>query len=160
MKKPAVRNAMKAQVERKPETAATAPQAGTEGRRQKLLIRVGLLLPLLLLCFTLTRGASEKRNLPDYLLGVWRTDAGEYADCYLEITPARVIFGNADGGYALHFVTYYEQLSEGSETTTVVHYTDLDGREYQMSLVYSKLPHETLRLKNQQKVVWERRPES
>jgi hypothetical protein len=160
MKMPVRKFATRIDPGREQKAQATEPPFSAEGRRQRLLIRIGVLLPLLLLGFTLMRGASEKRDLPGYLVGIWQTEAPKYADCYMEITPARIVFGNAEQGYTLYFVSRFEQVFDRGETVTVVHYTDLDGRQYQMELVYTGRPRESIRFKNQPMIVWERRPAS
>jgi hypothetical protein len=140
------------------QTAAPAPPASSGNRRQRMLIRIGVLIPLVLLGFTLARGASENKHLPDSLLGVWQTTDEHYADCYMEIAAATLMFGNAERGYLLYFVSSVEETHEGGQTSYLIHYTDLDGVKYEMSLSYRPSPHETLSFKNQQKVVWNRRP--
>lgn len=144
----------------KPAAAPAAPQVRPEARRQEWLLRIGVLIPLVLLIFTLTRGAEIRPTLPEYLLGTWESSAPGYADCYMEISAARIVFGNAEQGYTLYFVSRFEQVVDGAQTVTVVHYTDLDGHAYQMSLGYNRFPKETIQLKNQPKVLWERRPSS
>jgi hypothetical protein len=140
------------------EAPSPGPAAGSGNRRQKILIRIGVLLPLVLLAFTLARGANENKYFPDHLLGVWQSSDGSYADCYMEITPATVLFGNAEKGYLLYFVSSVEESPAPTHTTYVVHYTDLDGIKYQMSLVYSPTPQETIYFSHQAKVAWTRRP--
>jgi len=139
------------------EAPAPKPAAPPENRRQKWLIRVGALFFLVMLAFTLARGASEKRGLPDPLLGVWQSSDPHYADCFMEITPATIQFGNAQRGYLLYFVSYFQEVSEGG-STYLIHYTDLKGVKYQMSLSYKPRPQATIYFKNQPKVLWTRRP--
>jgi hypothetical protein len=139
------------------ESQPQAP-ASSGNRRQKLLIRIGLLLPLVLLAITLARGAAEKKQLPDSILGVWVTSNPEYAHCYMEITPATVVFGNAQNGYLLYFVSSYEEFNDSGRTTYVVHYTDLDGMKYQMSIVHTSGPREMVYFSHNPSVGWTRRP--
>ena len=141
-----------------PDAQASKPAAPRENRRQKWLIRIGVLFPLILLGFTLAHGAGENKNLPADILGVWQTSADQYPDCYLEITPATVMFGNVEHGYVLYFVSFVEENHEGRQATYVVHYTDLDGAKYEMTIYYTPQPHETVFFKNQEKVLWTRRP--
>jgi hypothetical protein len=139
------------------EAPAPKPAAPPENRRQKWLIRIGALFFLVLLAFTLARGASEKRGLPDPLLGVWQSSDPKYANCYMEITPATIQFGNVQRGYLLYFVSSFENVSEGGGTY-LIHYTDLQGVKYQMSLSHKPKPRETIYFTNQPKVLWTRRP--
>ena len=134
------------------------PAAPPENRRQKWLIRVGALFFLVLLAFTLARGASEKRGLPDPLLGVWQSPDPHYADCYMEITPATIQFGNAQRGYLLYFVSSFQEVSQDGQPTYLIFYTDLKGVKYQMSMRHAPKPKETIYFKNQPKVLWTRRP--
>jgi len=156
--RPQSRGVPRVEIVMEPEIASPKPRGRPENRRQTWLIRIGLLIPLLLLSITLTHGARENKHLPADLLGVWDTTNGHYADCYMEITPATIVFGNVERGYILYFVSSVEESHEGQQDTYVVHYTDLDGVLYQMSLVHTSKPRETIFLKNQANVVWTRRP--
>ena len=140
------------------EAAPPPPATSSGSRRQKILIRIGVLIPLVLLALTLARGADERQYLPDSLLGVWETSDAHYADCYMEITPATVLFGNTEKGYLMYFVSSIEESRQGPNTTYVVHYTDLDGVKYQMSIVHRTTPQEMLFFSHQAGVVWTRRP--
>ena len=139
------------------ESRSQAP-VSSGNRRQKLLIRIGVLLPLVLLAITLARGAAEKKQLPDSILGVWETSSPQYANCYMEITPATVLFGNAQNGYILYFVSSYEDFHNSGRDTYVVRYTDLDGMKYQMSIVHMTRPREIVYFSHQPGVGWTRRP--
>ena len=135
-----------------------APAANAGNRRQKMLIRIGVLLPLVLLTLTLARGARGNKNLPDALLGVWQSTSPEYTDCYLEISPATIVFGNAEQGYLLYFVSSVEESPEGGQTTYKVHYTDQDGLKYQMTISHIRGPNERLMFKHGMGGNWTRRP--
>jgi hypothetical protein len=141
-----------------PEVPAPKPAPSAENRRQSLLIRIGVLVPLVLLVITLARGAGEKKAIPDYLQGVWQSSDAHYADCSMEITPATVQFGNAQRGYLLYFVSSVELVPDAGQTSYIIHYTDLDGLKYQMSLRYNARPQPTLNFRNQPGVQWTRRP--
>jgi hypothetical protein len=140
------------------EAPAPKPAAPPENRRQKWLIRIGALFFLVLLAFALAQGASEKKNLPDLLLGVWQSSDPKYADCYMEITPATIQFGNARRGYLLYFVSYFQEVSQDGQPTYLIYYTDMKGVKYQMSMRHTARPRETIYFKNQPKVLWSRRP--
>jgi hypothetical protein len=140
------------------EDPAPTPATRAENRRQKWLIRIGALFFLVLLALTLAHGASEKKNLPDLVLGVWQSSDAKYLDCFMEITPATIQFGNAQRGYLLYFVSSYEEFNEAGQTTYLIHYTDRKGVKYQMSMRYKPKPREGIYFKNQPKVLWSRRP--
>jgi hypothetical protein len=151
---------MRARVRRKSKGKAQKSAAVAGSRRQKLLIYIGVLIPLVLLAISLARGASETWSVPAYLLGVWESPQADYADSYMEITPATIEFDNVEGGYSLYFVTSSEQIRDGGQSYDIVHYRDLEGAEYQMSICYQPRPQESLYFKNQPKVVWKRRGDS
>jgi hypothetical protein len=160
MKNIAPRRALQATANTRPKASVREPAEKPGRRRQEILLRIGVLIPLVLLVITLARGTNVRKTLPDYLLGTWQSSSPEYADCYMEITPARLVFGNAENGYTLYFVSQFEQISEGGQNTIVVHYTDLDERAYEMSVVYTRYPEEHIQFKHKPSVVWERRPDS
>ena len=138
--------------------APEPPAAPPENRRQKWLLRIGALFFLVMLAFTLAHGASEKKALPALLLGVWQSSNPHYADCYMEITPATIQFGNAQHGYLLYFVSSFEEVIEGGQTVYLIHYTDQQGVKYEVRMCHRFRPREALYFKNQPKVLWSRRP--
>ena len=89
---------------------------------------------------------------------MWETTDSHYADCCMEVTPGTVLFGNAEKGYLLYFVSSVEENHDRGESTYGVHYTDRDGMKYQMSLAYTAGPHEKLSFSHQAGVIWTRRP--
>lgn len=129
-------------------------------RRQRMLIRIALLLPFVLLTYTIVRGAGEKKVLPNSLLGVWVTSDARYADCYLEITPATVVFGSAKKGYLIYFVSSFEDAHSAGQSQYRIHYTDTNGLKYQLTVVHSLRPRESLFFGHQPGVLWTRRPAS
>jgi hypothetical protein len=141
-----------------PEVTVPAPAPKPGNRRQKWLIRIGVLLPLVLLTFTLARGARENKHLPQALLGVWQSSSQQYTDCYMEITPGTIVFGNAEHGYLLYFVSSVEESPGRGQTTYTVHYTDLDGLKYQMTINHIPGPKETLIFEHHMGGIWTRRP--
>jgi hypothetical protein len=129
-------------------------------RREKLLIRAAIVMLVSLLGFMLMRGAARNQNLPEGVLGVWVSSVPKYANCSMEITPVTIQFSNADGGFLNYFVTSVEETQQRDRTTYMIHYTDLDGANYETSLVYVPAPHELIYFTHQTNVAWTRRPAS
>lgn len=144
-------------IEEEPKIEDKKPQATRGSGRQKFLIRAGILLPLVLLVQTLAHSAGEVRLLPAFLQGTWETSDSRYIDCSMEITPGTVSFDNGEKGYLLYFISSVEEIHNGGRGEYLVHYTDLDGVKYQMSLVYSPRPRESVHFSHQAGVIWTRR---
>ena len=145
-------------IEEEPKVKAPESEASGNNRRQKLLVRIGILLPLVLLFHTLAPNVHGNKQLPDFLQGTWETTDSRYEDCSMEITPGLVTFDTGERGSLLYFITSVEGTHDGGRAEYLVHYTDLDGMKYQMSLVYSSKPEETVHFSHQAGVLWTRRP--
>lgn len=59
---------------------------------QSTAARLSVLFPLLLLAALASCSQHQDRQIPNHLLGVWRTDAPAYADRSLELTKETLTF--------------------------------------------------------------------
>jgi hypothetical protein len=69
---------------------------------------------------------TNSRMLPRLLDGVWTTDAPQYSDAFLELSPTFVItVVGREQPARIQFVDKVRVVSEGSKTLLTVHSTDI-----------------------------------
>ncbi len=100
--------------------------------------------------------SRESRTVPEELLGVWKTSAPKYRDCYLQLTEESIIFANTAvaGGYNMNRISKIEKVHEGEETLYTIHYKDSQGQEYKLPFFYHPSSGGAIRLKNQSQILW------
>jgi hypothetical protein len=91
-------------------------------------------------------------DLPNQLLGVWRTDSSAYTDRFIEFRYITVSFGTGHATAASGFIRRVEVGYDGNRTLYNVTYAQ-DGHELRLSFYYDS-GEGSIRLKNQQNIVW------
>ena len=120
----------------------------------------GILLALAMFAALFGSQCREPWAVPDELVGVWRTSAPKYADCYFELTQDLMIFANeahleersvnrisgikkTDRGKAILYTFSYE-----------VHFEDEEGKKGKFSFYYDPSEGGSIRFKNQPRIKW------
>jgi hypothetical protein len=99
---------------------------------------------------------GKKTDVPDILIGVWKTSAPQYEDRFFEIKKDEIIFGTGEGTFDTHRIKNIEMeevRGEGSSLYTI-YYKNLEGQEYKFSFYYDPIKHGVIRFKNQEKIMW------
>ncbi len=108
--------------------------------------------------FNLSLGCQSKADhtVPDKIVGVWRTSAQKYENCYLELTKDLIIFVNEDiaGHMITNSILKIEKIHKTEGILYSIHYEVEAGQPYKISLHYDPLDGGVLRLKNQEKIEW------
>lgn len=108
--------------------------------------------------FNLSLGCQSKGDLtvPDKLVGVWRTSAQKYENCYLELTKDQIIFVNEDiaGHMVTNSILKIEKIPKTKGISYSIHYETEEGQAYKISFHYDPMEGGVLRLKNQEKIDW------
>ena len=94
-------------------------------------------------------------RMPAELVGTWVTTSGPYADRSLEIGQESITFGTGPGTETTGFVDNIERLPETGKTLYTISYSS-DGMPGKISLYYAPSEGETIRLKNQEQIVWKK----
>lgn len=95
-------------------------------------------------------------RMPAELVGTWVTTTGQYADRSLEIGQESITFGTGPGAETTGFVDDIQSLPEGGKVLYTISYSS-DGTPSTISLYYAAADDgETLRMKNQEQVVWKK----
>ena len=96
--------------------------------------------------------------MPRELMGIWRTEAPNYEDRYLELAPGEVRFGTGGDSFALHQVAEVRKLDSLEGADYRITYLSDEGLESYLSLRYHPAAAE-LSLINQPQLVWRRTAE-
>jgi hypothetical protein len=91
-------------------------------------------------------------DLPNQLLGVWRTESSAYTDRFIEFRYITVSFGTGHATASTGFIRKVEVGYDGNRTLYHVTYAQ-DGHELRLSFYYDS-GEGSIRLKNQQNIVW------
>jgi len=92
-------------------------------------------------------------QVPEELLGEWRTTDPNYSDRALKIDEVTINFETGDGKLSVGFITGVRSVSEGNRTLYTISYS-LDGAPNEVSFYYDSLRNRTIVFKNQEKTVW------
>lgn len=105
---------------------------------------------------------EKSKTVPGELIGVWRTSAPKYEDCYFQLTEDLIIFANeahldkkdvnrisgikkTDRGKQVLYTFSYEFYYEGKE-----------GQECKFFFYYDPSEGGSIRFKNQLKIKWKK----
>jgi len=103
---------------------------------------------------------GRKTTVPDDLIGVWETTAPTYADRFFEIKTDEIIFGTVEGSFDTYPITKIKIEKDPVEQKTlyIICYKNTAGQEYKFSFYYDPANQGTIRFKNQQEMVWAKKP--
>jgi hypothetical protein len=94
-------------------------------------------------------------RMPAELVGTWKSTNSLYADRSLDIGQESITFGTGLGTETTGFVDDIETLPEDGKTLYTISYSS-DGMPGKISVYYAPAEGETLRLLNQEQVVWKK----
>ena len=100
-------------------------------------------------------GCEKNIPVPQHLIGEWKTSSPQYEDRYLKIAEHSLIFGIGDGEEISHDIEKVNVEEGNGETIYTIHYKDIEGEEWSLTLIYSTATGDTLKLKNQNDI-WEK----
>jgi len=98
----------------------------------------------------------EPADIPDELLGVWKTCAPKYKRCFFEIKKDSITFVNRDflEGPDINTVVKIEITKKEKQILYTIHYEKMKGEEYKFPFYYDTSEGGTIRLKNQKEIEW------
>jgi len=101
-----------------------------------------------------------KATVPDELIGVWETTAPDYADRPFEIKADEVIFVTGEESSDTYPITKIkiEKSREELKTLYIICYKVSARQEYKFSFYYDPANQGTIRFKNQNEMVWTKKP--
>jgi hypothetical protein len=103
----------------------------------------------------------QSHDVPENLLGEWRTTDANYADRYFEINQVSISFTTGGGGVSTGWIKEVNAVHEGTGTLYTIVY-DLEGVRNELSFYYESgnSTGKTIRFKNQQNTVWTKKESS
>ncbi|NVM26007.1 MAG: hypothetical protein HWN70_08855 [Desulfobacterales bacterium] len=101
---------------------------------------------------------KEPATFPGELLGVWKTSAPKYKDCFFELTENSIIFANLTSVDKAHVnrnsIRKIEKIQKEKRLLYTIHYEDTKGQEYKFPIYYDPSKGGAIRLMNQEQIEW------
>jgi hypothetical protein len=97
---------------------------------------------------------SKPTPLPEELVGVWKTSNPKYADRYLSLTRATIIFGTSKGTIDLNFISNVEKTLQDKAILYTVYFHRSEGEEDNVSFYYDPKNGGIIKFKNQTHIAW------
>jgi hypothetical protein len=94
------------------------------------------------------------KEVPDELVGVWKTSAPKYDDRFFELKKNSITFGTGEGASETFPVTKTEMQPEDGENLYQVYYVATEGDTQQWVFYFPAAGQGSLRLKNQKSIPW------
>ena len=98
---------------------------------------------------------ERTREIPDNLLGIWKTSSPEYTDRFFEIDKNQITFGTGEKNAAMHPILNIEKVHKGAQTLYDIYYANQEGQEYKLSFYYFPA-RGMIRFENQEGIEWTR----
>jgi hypothetical protein len=98
--------------------------------------------------------SSPDQEIPDQLLGIWRTLDSPYADCYLEITPDTIVFGVDNHHSTSNMISEVSETVQNKKRLHTIGYRDETGGAYHLSLYFDPMDGGCIIFKNQPNIQW------
>ncbi len=116
---------------------------------------------LLLLAATVGCNRNATHLLPKELVGFWTADEPRYKGRFLELYRAYVILGTGPGEVPqVQIVDSVEADTEGDHVAYKIASTDLNGVQYNMTLMYKPAGEGVILFKHQENILWKRHKEN
>ncbi|KPJ92542.1 MAG: hypothetical protein AMS18_07180 [Gemmatimonas sp. SG8_17] len=135
------------------DTARNRARGGSGGRGMAGKLSV-VLLALLALALYMSLAPERSGELPDEVLGTWRTADPRYAETILEIGKTTLVFGTVENSSTSHAIERVEQEDLDLSVLYTVYYTD-EGGLNELSFFYIPIDG-AIRFKNQRSLAWRR----
>ena len=117
-----------------------------------------IFLTLAILASFLACQSKENKVVSDELVGVWKTSAPKYKDCFLEFNKNFVLFVNGSllENIDVNFISNIENTRIGTQLLYNIYYENLESQEFKLSFYYDPSNGGVIRFKNQEKIEWRR----
>ncbi len=98
---------------------------------------------------------KEPATLPDELLGVWKTSAPKYKDCFFQLTKDAITFANRDlDNIDVNSILKIEKIHKEKGILYTIHYENREGQECKFFFYYDPSKGDAIRFKNQEGIEW------
>jgi hypothetical protein len=120
-------------------------------------------IPAVLFFLLATVGCNRNAThlLPKELVGFWTADEPRYKGRFLELYRAYVILGTGAGEVPqVQIVDSVEADPDGDHVAYKIASTDLNGVQYNMTLLYKPAGEGVILFKHQENILWKRHKEN
>ncbi len=122
-----------------------------ETKKKRLLIWVAVVAIVTLVAM---HWRLQRLNVPDGLVGTWKTTAPLSAERSLEITPHSITFATGPGTESTGFIDDIKTVSDKDGNLYTISYS-ADGGDEQVSFYYTDVEgKKTIQFKNQRGILW------
>jgi hypothetical protein len=127
---------------------------GKEMTLHKMRLRRAAVMTAVSLLILSCNDRTVSSEIPEELIGKWKTDAPKYRGCYLELKERSVAFISGEGDSDFNMLNGIETRRDGESFLYTIHYKCEDGYECTMKLYYENSGRRVIRLKNQKNIEW------
>jgi len=98
----------------------------------------------------------QTTQVPDELIGVWKTTDSEYTGTFLELTAEKIVIGKKGGEVDAYTIKKIrrEKVKGSEELYFIITYMDLGEKEYKFPVYFNPADGGTIRWANRPKIIW------
>ena len=100
--------------------------------------------------------ACQGQPIPNSMVDTWVTDHPQYQNCFLRITPDRIIFGDPEKNTDECSITRVSTVKKDQAVMVTIDYVNTQKISFSVELLYSGEDGGHLSFKNQPGVIWKR----
>lgn len=115
-----------------------------------------LFIVLSILLIASTHGCSRTSDVPDELVGTWKTLDLKYKDTFFELTKEKIIFRTMKGDLNASTIKKIKvkKVPDTEETLYRIIYVDLEGMEAVFAIYFNPKDRGKIRFQNQPQITW------
>jgi len=98
-------------------------------------------------------GTKTYKEVPDQVVGVWKTTAAKYADRYFELKRSSLVFGQGGNSLTTYSVTKVIVKEQKQQALYKIEYLGSEGQPEEWEFIYDA-ESSVLRLKSQDFIEW------
>lgn len=102
-------------------------------------------------------GEEGLSEIPEHLIGRWKTEDTRYKGCFLDLKKDSVTFVSAEGQKSVNSLKKVEISSEEDSRLYTLYYTGEDDRECTMKFYYESSGGRVIRLESRKQIEWTRK---
>lgn len=111
-----------------------------------ILVYISLLMSLML------SGCARNTDVPQKLIGIWKTQAPKYADRFLAFDEYYLTLGLGAAGESSYIIKEIDERKQNSGTAYTFHYEDSEGEEWTLAFYYEPSDNGIIVLNNSNNV--------
>jgi hypothetical protein len=97
-------------------------------------------------------GCQQNTTVPRQLIGIWKTNAPEYADRYIRIDEYLLVLGVGDGVDVTNYIQNIDEEDRPNGTLYTIRYKDPEEEKWDLKFLYSPAEGGVIRLQNKEEL--------